>query len=252
MTALVQAELLKLRTVRLPLALLLVTLLLVTLSVCATVLTAGSTGGPLQASDPDLFRVAVSSASAGTTTLLLLGILVLTQEYRFGTATPSFLVTPRRERVLAAKLVAVVLVGGLFAVVSVLYAVALAVALMRLEGLEVVLGSAVAETLAACVLVVVLYGPLGVAVGALVRNQVAAVVGTLAYLFVVEQLLVVLLRDVGRWLPGGASAAVLRLGDVATTRGDLLPPAGGALLLVAYALGLSVLAARLTLRRDLL
>ena len=82
------------------------------------------------------------------------------------------------------------------------------------------------------------------------RNQVAAVVGSLAYLFVVEQLLVALRPGVGRWLPGGANAAVLQLGDVATTRGDLLPPWGGALLLVAYAVVLSVLAARLTLRRD--
>jgi len=251
-SALVRAELLKLRTVRLPFTLLLVTLALVTLSVCATILTAGNRGAPLRADDPDLFRVAVSSASAGTTILLVLGILVLTQEYRFGTATPSFLVTPRRGRVLVAKLVAVALVGALFAVVSALYAVALATAVMRLKGYEVVAGDDVVETLAACVLVVVLYGPIGIAVGALVRNQVAAVVGALAYLFVVEQLLVALLPDVGRWLPGGANAAVLRLGDIATTRGDLLPPAGGVLLLLAYAIGLSVLAARLTLGRDLL
>ena len=252
MSALVRAELLKLRTVRLPLSLLLVTLALVTLSVCATVLTAGNQGAPLRADDPDLFRIAVSSASAGTTILLVLGILVLTQEYRFGTATPSFLVTPRRERVLGAKLVALAVVGVLFALVSALYAVALALVVMRLKGFEVVLGRDVLETLAACVLVVVLYGPIGIAVGALVRNQVAAIVGALAYLFVVEQLLVALLPDVGKWLPGGANAAVLRLGDLATRRGDLLPPAGGALLLAAYAVGLSALAARLTLRRDLL
>ena len=252
MSALVRAELLKLRTVRLPVTLLLITLALVTLSVCATVLTADRPGAPLEPDDPDLFRIAVSSASAGTTMLLVLGVLALTQEYRFGTATPSFLVTPRRSRVLTAKLVAVALVGALFAVASALYAVALATVLMRVKGYEVVLGDDVVQTLGACVLVVVLYGPIGIAVGALVRNQVAAVVGALAYLFVVEPLLVALLPDVGRWLPGGANAAVLRLGEVATTRGDLLPPAGGALLLLAYALGLSALAARLTLRRDLL
>lgn len=251
MTALVRAELLKLRTVRLPVTLLLVTLALVTLSTCATVLTAGRDGAPLRRDDPDLFRVALSSASAGQVILLVLGILVLTQEFRFGTATPSFLVTPRRERVLAAKLVAVTITGALFAVVAVLYAVALAVLLLRLRGLEVGLQGPLLETLLGAVLVTVLYGPIGIAVGALVRNQVAAVVGALAYVFVVEQLLVALLPDVGRWLPGGASAAVLQLGELATTRGDLLPPAGGALLLLAYAVGLSAVAARLTLRRDL-
>jgi hypothetical protein len=52
-------------------------------------------------------------------------------------------------------------------------------------------------------------------------------------------------------MPGGAAAAVLQLGEVATTRGDLLPVWGGALLLVAYAVVLSVVAATVTLRRDL-
>ncbi|MBC7373823.1 MAG: ABC transporter permease, partial [Frankiales bacterium] len=85
----------------------------------------------------------------------------------------------------------------------------------------------------------------------LVRNQIAAVVGSLAWIFVVEQLLVALLPAVGRWTPGGASSAVLQLGDLASTRGDLLPVWGGALLLVAYAVVLSVLAAQFTLRRDL-
>ena len=251
MTALVRAELLKLRTVRLPLTLLLVTLALVTLGVCVTVLTAGRDGAPLPAGDPDLFRISLSSASAGTTTMLVLGILVLTQEFRFGTATPSFLTTPRRERVLVAKLLAVTVVGLVFAVVSVLYAVALSVVLLRSRGLEVGLEGPLLQTLLGGVLVVVLYGPLGIAVGALVRNQVAAVVGALAYVFVVEQLLVALLPDVGRWLPGGANAAVLQLGELATRRGDLLPPWAGALVLLGYAVGLSAVAARLTLRRDL-
>ena len=96
-----------------------------------------------------------------------------------------------------------------------------------------------------------LYGPIGVGVGALVRNQIAAVVGALAFVFVVEQLVVALLPEVGRWLPGGATAAVLQLGDLATQRGELLPVWGGALLLVAYAVVLSVVGARSTLRRDL-
>ena len=68
LTALVRAELLKLRTVRLPLTLLLVALGLVTLSVCATVLTAGREGAPARRrTTPSLFRVARQSASAGTT-----------------------------------------------------------------------------------------------------------------------------------------------------------------------------------------
>jgi ABC-2 type transport system permease protein len=251
MTALVKAELLKLRTVSLPAWLLLVTLALVVLSVLATVLTAGMEGAPLQRDDPQLLAIAVASASGGNIPVLILGILALTQEFRFGTATPSFLVTPRRERVLLAKLAAMSLTGLAFAVVSAAVALVVALSLLALRGDPITWGSNVGEVLLGVGLVMLLYGPIGVAVGALVRNQIAAVVGALAWTFVIEQLLVALLPSVGRWTPGGAANAVLQLGEVATTRGELLPVWGGALLLIGYALVLAAVGARLTLRRDL-
>lgn len=251
MTALVQAELLKLRTVRLPLWLLVTTLALVALSVCATVLTAGLDGGPLALEDPQLLARGVASASGGNLLVLVLGILILTQEFRFGTATPSFLTTPKRERVVVAKLLAVAVTGALFALASAALAVALSWALILVRGGSARFDGTVLEVLAGVLLVLVLYGPIGIGVGALVRNQVAAIVGALAWVFVIEQLLVVLLPEVGRWTPGGATAAVLQLGDLATTRGELLPVWGGALLLVGYAVALSGLGAALTLRRDL-
>ncbi len=251
MSGLLRAELLKLRTVALPWWLLLTTLALVLLGVLATVLTAGLEGAPLQRDDPQLLARAVASASGGNIVVLVLGILALTQEFRFGTATPSFLVTPRRGRVLVAKLMAVSLTGLAFAVVSVVVALAASTALIAARGDALTFDRAVLEVLLGVGLVMLLYGPIGVAVGALVRNQIAAVVGALAWTFVAEQLLIGLLPEVGRWLPGGASGAVLQLGDLATTRGDLLPPWAGALLLVAYAVVLSAVAARSTLRRDL-
>ncbi len=252
MTNLVRAELLKLRTVRLPLWLLVTTLALVLLGVLATVLTAGLEGAPLRRDDPELLARAVASASGGNIIVLILGILTLTQEYRFGTATPTFLITPKRGRILTAKLLAVAIVGLVFAVVSALFALAVSSAVFLLrDGLVARWDSAVLEVLLGAVLVMALYGPIGIAVGALVRNQIAAVVGALAWTFIVEQLLVALLPDVGRWTPGGATSAVLQIGDLATTRGELLPVWGGALLLVAYAVVLSAVAARLTLRRDL-
>lgn len=251
MTALVRAELLKLRTVKLPLWLLLTALLLVLLGVLVTVLPAGLEGAPLRREDPELMARAVANASSGSVVVLILGILVLTQEFRFGTATPSFLVTPRRGRVLVAKLIASAMVGAVFAVISALLAVAVSAVLIPFKGGVVNYDLQVLQVLVGAVLVMVLYGPLGIAVGALVRNQIAAVVGALAFSLLVEQLLIALLPDIGRWTPGGASSAVLQLGELATTRGDLLPVWGGLLLLVAYAAVLSAIAARLTLRRDL-
>ena len=252
MIALVRAELLKLRTVKLPLWLLVTTVALVVLSVCVTVLTAGLEGNPLRRDDPELLARAVASASGGNVVVLVLGILTLTQEFRFGTATPTFLVTPRRSSIVAAKLVAISAVGLLFAAVSAVVAVVLATALIQVRGGPVVLDRSVAEVLLGVVLVLVLYGPIGIGLAALVRNQVAAIVGALSWMFVAEQLLVALRPEVGRWTPGGATAAVLQLGDLATMgRGELLPVAGGAALLVGYALAFSAAGAALTLRRDL-
>lgn len=251
MSALVRAELLKLRTVALPYWLLLTTLAFVLLGVLATLLTAGLEGAPLQRDDPQLLARAVASASAGNIIVLVLGILALTQEFRFGTATPSFLVTPRRSAVLAAKLLSTILIGLVFAVASLVFALAVSWLVIRIRGDALVFDSTVVEVMLGVGLVLALYGPIGVAVGALVRNQIAAVVAALAWTFLVEQLVVALWPEVGRWLPGGAATAVLQLGDVATTRGDLLPVWAGALLLVAYAVVLSVVAAMVTLRRDL-
>jgi hypothetical protein len=251
MSALVRAELLKMRTVALPGWLLLTTLAFVLLSVLLTILTAGLPNAPLQRDDPDMLARAVASASAGNTLVLVLGILTLTQEFRFGTATPSFLVSPRRSHVLSAKLVAVSVAGLVFAVLSVVFALAVSAVTIAARGDTLTFDRTVVEVLLGVGLCLLLYGPIGVGVGALVRNQIAAVVAALVWTFVVEQLLVSLLPEVGRWTPGGAAAAVLQLGDLATTRGALLPVWAGALLLVAYALVLSGIGARLTLQRDL-
>lgn len=252
MTALVRAELLKLRTVQLPRWLLVATLALVALGITATVLTAGSPGAPIPSrTSPVLFATAVASASSGNVLLLVLGILTVTQEFRFGTATPTFLVTPARGLVVTAKVVAVAVVGALFAVMSALFALGLAAVLVSVRGGPVHFDARLLQVLGGVLLVMVLYGPLGIGVGALVRNQVAAVVLALAWSFVVDSLLVALLPAIGKWTPGGAVNAVLQLGDLATRRGSLLPVWGGALLLVGYAALFSVLGARTTLRRDL-
>jgi ABC-2 type transport system permease protein len=225
---------------------------LVVLSVLATVLTAGSEGSPYALEDPRLMSLAVASASAGNVLLMILGILMLTQEFRFGTATPSFLVTPQRSRVLMAKLAAVAVAGVLFALVSAVVAVVLAFVLISGRGGGAALDGPMLQVLLGVVLVLVLYGPIGIGVGALVRNQIAAVTISLAWVFVAEQLLIALLPAVGKWTPGGATSSVLQLGDVAVfTDGDLLPVWGGVVLLLGYAAAFSLAGALFTMRRDL-
>ena len=114
MTHLIRAELLKLRTTRTFWAYVGAAVAFVPLSV-ALAMTSGSE--PLDS--PDGVRNVVAAASSGGLVLLVLGILMMAGEFRHGTATSTFLITPDRRRVVAAKVVAASLVGLVVAIVDV-------------------------------------------------------------------------------------------------------------------------------------
>ena len=129
-------------------------------------------------------------------------------------------------------------------------ALTLAVALPWLgaEGTHVRLGADVVPVLVGVVAATTIYGTVGVGLGALVRNQVAAVVTALVWTSLLEGLAVVLLPDIGTWLPGGAVQALFGTGT--PSGGALLAEWTGALLLVAYAIVFAVVGARFVVRRD--
>jgi len=183
--------------------------------------------------------------------VLVLGIMSITQESRFRTDTASCLVTPRRGAIVVAKLVGVAVCGAVFAVLSVVVVIPLSALLVVLKGGTVVWGPEIGEVALGAVLVMVLYALIGVAVGAVVHNQIAAIAGSLAWLLVVEQIILPLYPAIGRWTLGGASAALVQLGSVTTTRGSLLPVWGAAALLAAYAAAVAWVATRSTLTRDI-
>ena len=99
-----------------------------------------------------------------------------------------------------------------------------------------------------------IYGIFGVGVGALLRNQVAAVVGIVIYLFVAEPILSAIpkVQAAYPYLPGGAASALTQTTDPnAQVRGyTLLEPWQGGLLLLAYGLVFAILGSLLTVRRD--
>jgi ABC-2 type transport system permease protein len=179
----------------------------------------------------------------------LLGAMSITAEIRHGTIRPTFLFSPRRGRVVAAKVVVSVLVGAGFGLVAGAVATAAGTAALRARGIDLqldgsddallVFGSAAAATL---------WAAIGVGLGALVRNQVPTLIGICAWLLFVEGLLAEAtggLGDVGRILPGSAAAAIS-----GQDPGTLLAPAVGLVLLVAYAAAAALAGAIATSRRD--
>jgi ABC-2 type transport system permease protein len=210
MTALVRSELLKIRTTRGWYAYLAVIVLLVGVGVAGEV---GTASDPRR-SELDFQLGLVESAGAAALLAIILGITVVTTEFRHGTVTPTFLVAPHRERVVAAKGVAGILVSLLFAVLALVVIAAVGLTWLSAVGVDIHLGEGdVGVRAAQMLLMAVLWALLGVAIGALVQSQVAALVGTLIWIFLGETLLIGILGvldidGVASYLPFQALDAV--------------------------------------------
>ena len=248
MTRLVRSELLKLRTTRTARVLLALATAGTVALIAAVLLLAGQPGQP--ALGPDALRqLVLVPAQPLTLAALVLGVLGMAGELRHGTATSTFLVTPERGRVVAAKLAAAAVTGLAMSLVSSAAVLAVGLPWLRAKGIEVAIADpGVAARVAGLAVAVALYAVLGTGLGALLRNQVAAVVvGLLWWSQGVERVLTGVLHQPGleRWLPKGAASALTAPGD------GTLPMWAGALVFAAYGLVLALLGGRLVARRDL-
>lgn len=252
MNRLIQAEFGKLFSTKLWLWLLLGALGFTALVVSVTIGFDGQQGNAAPSlATPAGQRNLFSSAGAAAIFALILGIIAVTGEFRHQTVTPTFLATPHRGRVVIAKLVGYAVTGVGYGVLTIALAVAIALPWTSAKGIDLTLSeNGIPEVLLGVAASVAVYAVLGVGVGALVRNQIAAVVGALVYLFVVENivLLVPVLRDYYKWFPGGANSALT--GNFQPGATELLEPWQGGLLLAGYALVFAILGTWLSVRRD--
>jgi hypothetical protein len=242
--ALIRTEIFKLRTARSTWGFLLGGLALAALLGAATSATAGKDAAAALGAADNVANILGVSALPGVV-MLILGVLATAGEYRHRTITQTFLTTPVRRRVLAAKLAALTLVALPVAVG--LMGVALLAALPRLltaaDAIDL-LNSEVVQTVGGNLLAAVLLGVLGAGLGALLRNQLATVILVAGWSLVGEGILSIIAgQDAVRWFPGGAAQSVIAGGDGALA---LLP---AALALATYAAVLAA-ASLLTLRRD--
>jgi ABC-2 type transport system permease protein len=201
-------------------------------------------------STPQGERTLLAIGAGGAPLVAVLGAIGLTGEFRHRTATATFLATPHRGRVVGAKLVTYGLVGAGYGLAGIAVTVAIAVPWLAGKDVHLVLdGGDVAATLAGVVAAMALFGVVGVGLGALLREQVAAVVGLLVYLLVVERILTSFAALDGWtiYLPGQAQEALS--GSVLTNQ-RLLQPWQAGLVLAAYAAALALASTRLAVRRD--
>jgi len=238
------AEILKLRTTRLVWYLLLATVALTGFAVAAAIIVANNAGVDV-ASDKGVREILHVSAS-GALFVLVLGVIISAGEYRQRTATDTFLSTPDRGKVIGAKLVSATSIGLLFGAASAGTAFFVANHVYSLEGNTFPLASGTAwQILGGSILYAGLFGAMGAATGSLVRNQVGAIVGWLVWLLLIENIVLSVAPEFGKWLPAAAGRALVR-----DPNGDLLAQPIAAVVLVAYAVVIVVAALVVEPRRD--
>jgi ABC-2 type transport system permease protein len=246
-TDLIRAELLKVRTTRGWYVYLGLLVLLVGLGVAGDV----GTTNDFDRSTVDYQAGLVEGAGFALILVLILAITVVTTEFRHGTITPALLTTPRRERVIVGKSIAMIIVSAGFVLLGLAVLVIVAGIWLAAVGADNQLTEP--EVLKAAAKLI-LAGPItalvGVAVGALVQNQVAALVGTLIWIFLAETIVIVVLEllDIG----GLSDYLPFQALDAADgTNPDLLPYWTGVAVSLAWAFALGAAGTERLRQRDI-
>jgi ABC-2 type transport system permease protein len=246
MRNLISAELLKLRATRAFWAYVASIIVFVPISIALSI-TVGNDQNPLTTGDG--IKGVFSAASSGGLMAVLLGITMSAGEFRNNTATPTFLITPDRRRVMAAKVLAGSIVGVVLAAVSAVLTVAVATPWLQARNIDVELLSAdVIAPIAGALLSVPLGFIFGIGIGGLIHNQTIAITVIVVWTSIVEAFLTGFVPEVGRWLPTGAASA---LGGTWTSEGGLLPFWAAALVLTGYCTSAAAAGTHLITRKDM-
>ncbi len=185
---------------------------------------------------------------------MILGITGMTGEYRYQTVTATFLASPRRERVVVAKMAAHLLVGVVYGLVALVTAFVVGAVVIAARGHALGLDSgSLWRSALLSVVAIALWTVLGIGIGTLIRNQVAAILIAVFISFLLEPLVsfglsALGLDGVGKWLPTNASAA---LTSPSQSYLHYLDWWAGGLVLLGYAVLFAALGVALSVRRDI-
>ena len=220
----------------------------------------GGGAGPMEMSDVDrALSIYTLAPALGYVFPVVVGALSVTGEFRHMTITPTLLAEPRRSVVLGAKVIASLPVGLLFGLVGTASTVAGGALVLAVSGEGTALGNPeVLRALGLSVLALAVWTMVGVGFGAVLPNQVAAIVVILAFTQLVEPMVRLALgaiegaAAVAKFLPGAAGEAITGSSFYqAMGLAELLPWWQGLLVLVGYGLVLTVIGRLTTFRRDI-
>jgi ABC-type transport system involved in multi-copper enzyme maturation permease subunit len=224
-SALLQAELLKLRTTRTFVALVAAALVL-SLLVVVLVSILGDNFTPKDVRD--LFTADFTGLF-----IILLGVIGMAGEWRHRTITSTVLAAPDRIKLLGAKMLSYAAAGALLSLIVTLTIMLVGTIILSLRGEVTAPVSDLVDVLWRNLLVAALVGALGVGIGAILRNQVVAIVGVLFVAFVLEPTLISLAPDWGRFGPtAGAPGGIVQAAGFDGEDTDYLLAPGAAVLVM--------------------
>jgi ABC-2 type transport system permease protein len=191
---------------------------------------------------------------------MLTGVLVITSEFAHHTATATFLTTPRRERVIAAKLAASASCGALLWLTSTVIDVAVTPIYLHAQHVAISLTEwAVARSVLLNLLEFVLWAIFGLGLGAVIRSQIGSVLTGLAVYLVGFAAVEIIFHRIYHlyphgWILGAPVIAPAVASTIMITPGRAFPYAppqwAGLVIMAGYTLALAITGVALTRRRD--
>jgi ABC-2 type transport system permease protein len=261
MMVLIRAELLKLRTMRVTYGLLGIAAALCAVFTLLEANRAGTAGtGVPPLSTADGLRTVTTVTGFALLLAAILGAIAADGEFRHGTATLTYLLFPKRGWVLLAKAGASAVAGLVFGLVAGVLSTGLGLIVAAGRHDHVALSAgALAGHVGGVMVAGALLGALGVAVGSLVRSQLAAIVGIFVWAIIIESVLGGLFTWVRPYLPyttattlGGTALGNAAFGPAHGVAGSgPLPFLAAAALLAAMAATVALIAGRTTVQRDI-
>jgi ABC-2 type transport system permease protein len=249
---LVRAELLKVRSTRLWVGMLLgalgFTVLISILLLWVMRSSSAPDAGVQPIVTPDTFRAFVFIVEGSIPFALVLAATMATTEFRYGTAALTYLATPSRPRVVAGKSAAAAVVGFLIGVASAAAGLVVAAIWLAAHGEDVPFDTSVLGAVGQVGLHAAYAALLALAFGVLVRSQIVSILGLLGWLFILEPIATAIVPKLAKWAPFGGVEPLFGSGQTPTA--PLFGWLGALGLAVVYVAVLSALAIAAERSRD--
>jgi len=215
-------------------------------SVVLQAATAGQQGKAPLGTDASTYQL-LKIGAVPCLVMLIMGILAAGGEFRHRTIVPVLLATPRRGLVFAVKVLVIAAVGAAFSAIT--FGIGLGAVVAELSAHHVHhLPNGTGSLYAGTVIASTCFGIIGVALGALTRNTLGAIVAVIAWTLLIEQVILqAVVPGIEKWLPTHAAIVLTNAPAV----GHAIPVVTTSLVLAGYAAALFLIARFTTLKRDI-